>query len=124
MRRRENLFYGLGMVVYSIASADGKIQAAEKNELKEMLAIWMEDFEVEFEISEIIFSILEKTKPNYKEGYALGIKYIENNKELLTAKLVEKFIYLVKDIARAFPPVTIEEKQVIELFESDLRAMN
>lgn len=123
MESREKLFYGLGLVAYSIAGADGKVQAAEKNELHSILEDWIENLEVDFEVSEIIFNIVSKSKTPFKEGFDLGMKHIRESKDYLTEKLKEKFIYLIKDIAHAYPPVTSDEKSIIESFEREINAL-
>jgi len=123
MEAREHLFYGLGIVAFTLARADGEIQPAEQQELHDIIAEWSEQFDVDFDISEIIFSVMKKTKPRLDEGLEMGLKYIRLGDNYLTEGLKEKFIFLIRDIARAFPPVTMDEQQVIQRFEKAITSL-
>jgi len=112
----EQLFYGFGMIVFAVAFADGKVQPAEKRELREMIARWAEQIDASLDVSEIIFSIMDTVHSGSKQSFELGIKAIELGRDHLDERLKEKFIYLLEDIARAFPPVTTEEKNLIAKF--------
>lgn len=123
MDSREELFYGLGIVAFAVAKADGAIHATEKKELHELLERWCEQIEVEFDVTEIIFSILANQKPAYAAGYDEGMRHIRLGSAHLTSKLKEMFIYLIKDIAHAFPPVTAPEKDIIASFTHDIQTI-
>ena len=122
MTARDYLFYGLGMVAHSVAKADGKIQEEEKRELHDLITQWAEQFDEGYDITEIIFRVLKDQQPDYQEGYQQGLKYIRLGDNHLTEGLKEKFVFLIRDVARAFPPVTMEEKNMIERFKKDLDA--
>jgi hypothetical protein len=123
MEARENLFYGIGLIAYAVAKADGEVQLEEKKELHELITEWSSDIEVDFDITEIIFSILEKQKPSFDDGYELGLKHLRLGKEQMTDRIKEMFIYLIKDIAHSFPPVTDQEQDVILKFTHDLESL-
>lgn len=123
MDLREELFYGLGIVAFAVANADGEIHPAEKKELHELLERWCEQVEIEFDVTEIIFSILAKQKPAYAAGYEEGMRHIKLGSSHLTAKLKEMFIYLIKDIARSFPPMTPLEKDIVSTFTHDIQSL-
>ena len=125
MDARELPFYGLGMIAFAMASSDGRIQANERNELHNIVSEWSDNFEQDFDIAEIIFSVLKKTPPmNMKDGYENGMKQIRLGSDHLTPYLKEKFLFLINDIAHAFPPVTDDEKALLEQFEDDLNDIN
>ncbi len=123
MEKRENLFYGLGMIAYAVAKADGEVQAAEKKELHDLISEWAENIESEFDVTEIIFSVLNNQKPTFDNGYQLGMKHLELGKDLFTERLKELFLYLIKDVAHAFPPVTHQEQDIIVKFTRDLEQL-
>ncbi|MDP4963563.1 MAG: TerB family tellurite resistance protein [Salibacteraceae bacterium] len=123
MEKRENLFYGLGLVAYAVAKADGEVQAEEKKELHDLITDWSENIESEFDVTEIIFSVLSKQKPSFENGYELGMKHLALGKDLFTERLKELFLYLIKDVAHAFPPVTHQEQDIIVKFTRDLEKL-
>lgn len=113
MESREHLYYGLGMLAYAVAKADGAIQASEKRELKELIHSWSNQYSPNYDVTEIIFTLFEKTKPSLKEGVDRGLHHIKLGSEHMTEQIREHFIYLIKDIAHSFPPVTENEDAVI-----------
>lgn len=120
MEAREHLFYGLGIVAFAVARADGEIQPAERQELHDIITQWSSQIDSDFDISEIIFSVLKKSKPRLNEGFETGMKYIRLGENHLNEGLKEKFVFLIRDIAHAFPPVTVGEEQIIRRFEAAL----
>ncbi|GAB5538892.1 MAG: hypothetical protein Salg2KO_09950 [Salibacteraceae bacterium] len=113
MEAREHLYYGLGMLAYAVAKADGEIQSSEKRELHELVSEWSARYSSNYDITEIIFSLLDKTKPTLEQGLALGIKNIKLGSDHMNEQLKEHFIYLIQDIAHSFPPVTENEDAII-----------
>lgn len=123
MDLREGLFYGLGLVAYAVAKADGVVQMSEKHELHELISKWSDDVEVDFDVTEIVFSILNKQDQSSEQGYELGMKHIERGKEFLTSKHKEMFIYLIKDVSRAFNRPSEQENDLVSRFSKDLAAL-
>lgn len=124
MDAREHLFYGLGMVAFAVACADGAIQHSEKQELHELVEEWADRYDINYEISEIIFSILQKSKPSLEMGFQEGMHHIELGSNHLNEQLKEHFEYLVRDVAHAFPPVTTNEQNIIDRFKEALRPLS
>lgn len=120
MDAHENLFYGLGIIAYSVAYADGSIQPEEHNALKQIVQDWAEQLDEDFDVTSIIFFILGKSKPVFAEGYEEGMHHIRLGDQFLTPKLKEKFVRLIGLVAKAFPPVTQDEAEIISKFENDL----
>ncbi|MEX2597461.1 MAG: hypothetical protein WEC59_11080 [Salibacteraceae bacterium] len=121
MEIKEYPFYGLGIIAFCVAESDGEIQQRESRELKEIIHQWNESINTDFDVTEIIFSILAKTKGNDELSYEKGMKYISTGKEEMTESLKEKFILLINDIAHAFPPVTESELAILNRFRTDLK---
>ena len=120
MTAQDHLYYGLGMIAFAVAKADGEIQASERKELHELIAEWTERYNIDFDITEIVFSIMSKTKPSLDEGFNQGMKYISLGSNHLNEQMKEHFIYLIQDIAHSFPPVTMEEENIISRFKNEL----
>ncbi len=123
MTAKEHLFYGLGMVAHAVAKADGKIQEEEKRELHDLVTEWASQLDEDYDTTEIIFSVLKNRQPDYDQGYTEGLKNIRLGDQYLTEAMKEKFVFLIQDIARAFPPITMEEHAVIERFKKDIEAL-
>lgn len=123
MEIREYPFYGIGILAYVVAASDGEIQQRERRELMEVIHDWSENIEVEFDVAEIIFSILTKSKHTDELTYDRGLQYILKGKDYMTNKLKEKFVFLLQDVAHAFPPVTEGEKAIVSRFEKDIKAI-
>ncbi|GAB4377006.1 MAG: hypothetical protein Kow0075_04850 [Salibacteraceae bacterium] len=120
MDAKQHLFYGLGIICFAVARADGEIQPEERNELREIIEEWTDRYAQDYDITEIIFSILSKSKPGMDEGFEVGMKHIRLGSEYLNEQLKEHFVYLVEDIARAFPPVTGSEQELVSRFRQEL----
>lgn len=121
MTLHEYPYYGLGIVAYCVANSDGSIQQRERRELMNLVESWSKQIETGFNVSEVIFSILTKTNKYEVLTYEKGLEYIRKGREHLSPKLKERFIFLINDIAHSFPPVTEEERQILERFENDLK---
>jgi tellurite resistance protein len=121
MTLHEYPFYGLGIVAFSIAQSDGEIQQRERRELMHLIKDWSERVDVGFSGVEVIFELLTKNRKYDVLTYDKGMEYIRKGKEYLTPQLKEKFVFLVNDIAHSFPPVTENERAVVERFQQDLK---
>lgn len=121
MEAREYPFYGIGIIAFAMASADGEIQGRERNELRSIIHDWSERIEADFDVTEIIFDLFVKTAPVEDLSYEKGMHYLKLGKQYLNESMKEKFAFLLNDIAHAFPPVTPEEKALIKQFESDIK---
>lgn len=120
---KEHLFYGLGIIAFAIAEADGKVQAAESTELHEMIKSWADEVDSDFDITEIIFSVMSKTQPGLDQNFGEGMKHISMASDYLDERLKEKFIYLIEDIAHVFPPVTHTEEDMVRQFKAGLKTL-
>lgn len=120
MDAQEYLFYGLGIIAYSVARADGTIQASEERELHDLVAEWSSKYSGDFDVTEIIFSVLKKSKPSLNQGFEEGIRYMKLGSNYLTEQMKEHFVYLIQDIAHSFPPVTERETSIIKRFKEEL----
>ena len=121
MEAKEYPFYGIGIIAYTMARADGEIQGREIHELKQIIHEWSDRIEVDFDVTEIIFNLFVKNARAEELTYERGIHYIRLGHEYLNESLKEKFNFLIKDIAHSFPPVTEAEQSLIKRFESDIK---
>ena len=123
MQANEYLFYGLGIIAFVVAHADGEVQMSERKELREIVRVWSEEVDADFDIAEIIFSILQKSKHHEEISYESGMKYIRLGSNHLDESLKEKFLFLIRDIAHSWPGVTETEKSIVNRFKADLHEL-
>lgn len=119
----ENLYMALGEVVYAIAATDGKIQREEKEKLHGILKSEFDGHTLNFEPSEIMFSVLQKPITNSKTAYEWALKNIRLNSHYVSENLKHKFIAVVKKVAEAFPPITKDERALIDDFIYQLKSV-
>ena len=120
----ENIHYALGELAYSIARSDGKIQREEAAKFLKITSKELADKNYEFDVAQIIFDIMTKDRRDTQTTYNWAIRQIKLNSHYLSPKLKEKFTNVIEEVAKAFPPVTNEEKQVIENFKADIAHLN
>ncbi|MFI5203155.1 MAG: hypothetical protein ACHQF2_01570 [Flavobacteriales bacterium] len=121
MDSTQQLFYALGELAYAIASADGKLQEAEKKTFEKIVTEHKAWHSGDFDYADVIFKILQKDKTDLETAYAWAMKEIELNKHHLTAQMVNSFKEILTRVAEAFPPVSIDEKEILNRFSKDIQ---
>jgi uncharacterized tellurite resistance protein B-like protein len=117
----ERLYYALGELAYAVAKADGQINFEERNKLHDIVVSEAKCHNHVFNISEIIFHILQKEKIfTVGDSYRSAMKEIEICSNYLTDDMKAEFVAVLDKVARAFDSVTVGEKNVIERFRIDI----
>ncbi len=116
----QNLHYALGELAYAIAKADGEIQEEERQKFHNIVAAELRCKEYDFDISGIIFRIMEKDKRDVATTYNWAMKEVKLNSHYLSPELKQRFIKVMEKIAKAFAPLTNEEKNILERFKKDI----
>ena len=116
----QNLHYAIGELAYSIAKIDGKVQNAERQRFHTIVLSELKDDDYDFNISDIVFHIMDKDKMDSKTTYDWAMREIKLNSHYLSPRLKIKFLNVMEKIAFAFPPVTIQEKEILEKFKKDI----
>ena len=121
MEGTERLYYGLGLLAFAVAKADGKIDPEERRKLHEIVEKDKACNHPELDISEIIFHILKKyDKTHQQDLYDRAIKEFKTAKAFIEDDMRSDFPALLEKIARAFHPITPEENEIIQRFRKDL----
>src|ERR1043165_227359 len=107
----QNLHYALGELAYAVANADGKVQKEEREKFHNIVAAEIRCKDYDFDISDIIFQVMEKDKADSETTYNWAMKQIRNNSHYLSPLLKQTFINVMEKIAEAYPPVTESEKR-------------
>ena len=119
MNTKQHLFYSLGVLAYAVAQADGVVQPAERKVLHKIIEN-ESGVEIDFDYTEIIFSVLQKDKPGFDTIYEWAMKAFEIGKQHFTPELRTAFVNIITKVAEAFPPTTEEEQKLIDKFSNEL----
>lgn len=117
MTSLENLHYAIGELAYAIACADGAIQKSERQKFHDIVVKELTKEHHDFDISSIIFQVMEKGKSNPNDAYDSAMKQIRLNSHYLSPELKENFLNVLEEIAIAYPPVTASEKNILDKFK-------
>lgn len=120
MNPTENLHYAIGQLAFAVAFSDGKIQKEESENFHKIVLEELNNNSYDFDVSDIIFKVMEKDKMDSNTVYDWAMKEIKTNSHYLSPQLKVKFITVMEKIAGAFPPVTNEESDIINRFKKDI----
>ncbi|HEV7231649.1 MAG TPA: hypothetical protein VGO45_09995 [Bacteroidia bacterium] len=116
----QNLHYALGEMAYCIAKADGQVQEQERKKFHDIVAAEMRCGDMDFDLSDIIFSVMDKEGLDAETSYNWAMKENRLNSYYLSPELKETFIKVMEKMAKAWPPVTISEKSMLDRFKKDI----
>ena len=116
----QNLHYALGQMAYIIASADGAVQKEEMEKFESIMTEELQNKHYDFDIADIIFRLLKKEKTDKETTYQWALKEIRNNSHYLSPEMKNTFIRVMEKMASAYPPVTIDEEDIIKRFKKDI----
>ena len=120
----ENLHLAIGEIAYAVAKIDGKVQNEERQKFHNIVAAELRTKDYDFQISDIIFQIIDKDKMDAETTYDWAMKEIKLNSHYLSPELKLTFLRIMEKIAKAYPPVSLEEKKFIERFKKDIEPIN
>ena len=120
----ENLHYAIGQLACAVAFADGKIQKEEREKFHNIVVKELKDNDYGFDVSDIVFQIMEKDKMDTNTLYDWAMKEIHTNSHYLSPELKQKFVSVMEKVATAYPPVTKSESSVIAKFKKDIASVH
>ncbi len=120
----QSLHYAIGEIAYAVALADGKLQKEERNKFHSIVAAELRCKDYDFDISDIIFHILDKDKADFETTYKWAMGQVRLNSHYLSPELKKTFVRVIEKVAKAFPPVTKGEQGLIERFKRDVEPIN
>ena len=113
MDAKQHLYYALGIMAYAVAQTDGEVQNEERLMIHQIV-VEESGHEIDFNYAEIIFSILQKENHGTSEVYQWAMNAFNLGKHHFTPLMKEQFVKIIKKIAEAYPPKTIEEIKLID----------
>ncbi len=120
----ENLHDAIGMLAYAVAFADGKVQQEEIKKWEAIVAAELRMKDMHFDISDISFRLMARDKIDVKTVYDWAMKEIHTNSHYLSPELKDTFLKVMEKMAKAYPPVTIDEHNLIEKFKEDMEKVH
>ena len=120
----ESLHYAIGELAYAVARADGNVQKEERKKFHNIVEAELRCKDYAFDISDIVFQIMDKDKIDSETTYKWAMDEIRLNSHYLSPKLKETFITVMEKVAKAFPPVTVNEQTFIDRFKKDIAVIN
>lgn len=124
MNPTENLHYAIGQLAFAVAFSDGKVQKEESEKFHKIVLEELNNKSYDFDVSDIIFQVMEKDKMDSNTVYDWVMKEIKTNSHYLSPELKNKFISVIERIASAYPPITKEESNIINRFKKDIEQIN
>jgi uncharacterized tellurite resistance protein B-like protein len=119
----QSLHFAIGELAYAIARADGKVQQEERQAFHNIVSEELKKNNYAFDISSIIFQIMDRDKAKLPDSYHFALKQIKLNSHYLSPQLKKTFARVIEKVAAAYPPVTAAERELINQFEKDIEPL-
>lgn len=124
MSPHENLHFAIGMIAYAMAYADGAVHPEERVKFHNIVEAELRCKHESFNISDIIFKVMDKRPHDRESTYNMALHQLQTNSHYLSPELKETFLSVIRQVAKAYPPVTPEEKSLYERFEKDIAPLH
>lgn len=119
----ENLHYAIGELAYAFARVDGKVNPEERKKFEQLIKLGFKQKDYDYDVSDIIFKILDKDKRDTETAYNWAIKELKNNSHYLSPELKACALKIMHSISEAFPPFTKEEQELYNRFKTDIEPL-
>jgi uncharacterized tellurite resistance protein B-like protein len=122
-------FYAeFGRLMYAVAMADGKIQKAEYEKLKEIVRKELIRNENNADVfgtdtafyTEFEFDVLEEQNFDAKVAYQSFFDYLSTHKSLMDENLKNRCLKSVNELALAYKGITSSETRLIDSLKQDM----
>lgn len=118
----ENLYYAIGQAAFAMAMADGRIQKEERQRLCELVTERLNG-DYRANVGSIIFQVLDKEHASPGSAFDSAIRHLKLYSHYLSPGLKQEFHRVMLEVAKAYPPVTIEEKSLLDQFLCELNSL-
>ncbi len=120
MDSKQQLYSALGQVAYAIAMADGEAQREEKDQFHKIILEAGKKYDQDFDFADTMFQILDREHMDVETAYEWAIHQFNLGSNRLTDDLKGKIIAILEEVARAYPPVVIQEMKILDRIKTDL----
>ena len=116
----ENLHYAIGELAYAVARVDGVVQKEERKKFHDIVAAELRCKDYDFDVSEIIFQIIDKDNQDSKSAYESAMHQIRLNSHYLSPALKKTFIRVMEKIAKSYAKISPAEQSLIDKFKREI----
>jgi hypothetical protein len=120
----ENIHYAIGELAYAFARVDGKVNPEERKKFEQIVSNGFKHHNYNFDVSDIIFKVLDKDKRDFQSAYDWAIHELRTNSHYLSPELKACALKIMLDISEAFPPFTKEERALYEQFKREIEPLH
>jgi uncharacterized tellurite resistance protein B-like protein len=120
----ENLHFAIGQLAFAVAFSDGKVQKEEREKFQSIVVQELKREDYSFDVTDIVFQIMEKDKMDSNTVYDWAMKEIRSNSHYLSPELKQKFLLVMDRVASAYPPITNDESSIINKFKKDIAGIH
>jgi len=124
MSPQEQLHYAMGQLAYAMAGIDGKVQKEEREKFHDIVVAEIKGRHYSFDVSDIIFQVLDKGRTDALTAYDWAMNEFRLNSHYLDPELKQSFIRIAEVIAKTYPPVTPEERALLDRFKKDIAPLH
>jgi hypothetical protein len=118
----ESLHSAIAELAYATTFSEGELERTEAAKFLAIVASELHNKNYDFDITQIIFEIMVKDRISTDTSYNWAMHKIKTNSHYLSPELKGKFIRVMKEVAKAFPPE--EEIGLLERFRKDIGAIH
>ncbi len=119
----ESLYFAIGQLAYAVAFSDGEVQKEEREKFQAIVTEGLKDRRAAYDVSDIIFQILERDKVYSHTAYEWALKEVKANSHYLSPDLKATFVTVMEKVAAAFPPITLAEFRMLQNFKKELSSV-
>lgn len=123
MSPNDSLHYAIGLIAYCMAAADGVVQPQERQKLKSIVDAELRCKDEAFRVTDIVFHMMDKNHMNRETTYQWALHEIKTNSHYLSPEIKSTFLSVIKKMAKAFPPITAEEKALYDKFAAEIEPL-
>lgn len=120
----ESLHLAIGQLAFAVAFSDGKVQKEEREKFQNIVVQELKREDYSFDVADIVFQIMEKDKMDSSTVYDWAMKEIKTNGHYLSPVLKQKFLSVMDKVANAYPPITNDERSIINRFKNDIASIH
>ncbi len=124
MSPRQQLCYALGELAYAVAKIDGEVVKEEREKLHKIISEDLSPVDYNFEISKIIFEMVDKQNKDAETVYNDAVKTIQCYSDSFDRDMRLVFLRTLEKIERASPPIVSAQKELLQRFRHEIKQLS
>jgi uncharacterized tellurite resistance protein B-like protein len=114
----QDIYMGLGSLVYAIARADGQLHPLENKTIRQLLE--QEQFG---DVACCAFTLREFHRETAEEAYAFALRHFRANRVFMDEARKADFVCIAEAIARSHNSISDQEQRLIERLRQDFKTL-